>query len=67
MVAPPPENADGGVFYSNNFVYILNAKMMIFCIKNDFDIFDRIAAVGPKSQYGDRCKKICVTIISIYR
>ena len=25
------------------------------------------SAVGPKSQYGDRCKKICVTIISIYR
>ena len=30
-------------------------------------IFDRIAAVGPKSLSGDRCKKFCVTIISIYR
>ena len=30
-------------------------------------IFDRIAAVGPKSQYGDRCKWKRVAIISIYR
>ena len=30
-------------------------------------LFDRIAAVGPESQYGDRCKWKRVRIMSIYR